>query len=103
MSAKTAPLEEVPQEGVDAEASAADVVSAAGAAEASAAGEEAASGRSGRLHSRPIQQRAPTAQGASFTTVPVAGGGISYPDSEHADLNLSLRGYSPTDVSCCPV
>ena len=41
----------------------------------------------------------PDSSGASFTTVPVTGGGISHPDSEHADLNLALRGYSPIDVA----
>ena len=102
MSAKAALLEEVPQEGVDAEARAADVVSAAGVAEASGAGEEQAAAESaadlaGAQSSNPAS--CADSSGASFTTVPIAGGGISYPDSEHADLNLSLRGYSPTDVT----
>ena len=41
----------------------------------------------------------PGTSGASFTTVPVTGGGLNHPDSEHADLNLALRGYSPTSVA----
>jgi hypothetical protein len=36
--------------------------------------------------------------GAQYSTVPVAGGGLSHPDSLHADLNLSVRGYSPANV-----
>jgi hypothetical protein len=31
--------------------------------------------------------------------VPVAGGGLSHPDLQHADLNLALRGYTPTSVA----
>jgi hypothetical protein len=36
--------------------------------------------------------------GAQYSTVPVAGGGLNHPDSLHADLNLSVRGYSPASV-----
>jgi hypothetical protein len=98
MSAKTAPLEEVPEEGGGEEASAADVVSAVGAAETAAAGEDETAAELAVVQpSDPAS--CPDSSGASFTTVPVVGGGISYPDSEHADLNLSLRGYSPTDVT----
>jgi hypothetical protein len=36
---------------------------------------------------------------ARYTTIPIAGGGLNHPDSQHADLNLMLRGYSPTTVA----
>ena len=90
ISAKMAPFEEVPQEGFAAEVSASDVVAAAGEA-------EAAADLVAAQPSDPVV--CPDSSGTSFTTVPIAGGGISYPDSEHADLNLSLRSYSPADVS----
>jgi hypothetical protein len=40
----------------------------------------------------------PQASDNSYTTVPIAGGGLTHPDSLHADLNLALRGYTPTDA-----
>ncbi len=40
----------------------------------------------------------PAASGATFTTVPVEGGGLNHPDALHADLNLALRGYTPANI-----
>lgn len=40
----------------------------------------------------------PAGSAAQYTTVPVDGGGLHHPDALHADLNLSLRGYAPTDA-----
>lgn len=40
----------------------------------------------------------PPSSANSYTTVPIAGGGLAHPDSLHADLNLALRGYTPTDA-----
>jgi hypothetical protein len=84
VSAKTAPLEDVPNQEVSAAA-----VSAGEVPETSTAGEDAAATEPAAC---------PGSSAASFTTVPVAGGGISHPDSEHADLNLALRGYAPASV-----
>ncbi len=81
MSAKSASLEEVPSQ----EASAAVVISAAN--------------DQAPAEPPPGAASCPDSSGASFTTVPVIGGGISHPDGEHADLNLALRGYSPIDVA----
>ena len=99
MSAKVAPLEEIPQEAADyneaspdsvANAAVSTAASAAGDADASATVEEPAA---------PEPATCPDSSDASFTTVPVAGGGINHPDGEHADLNLALRGYSPIDAA----
>jgi hypothetical protein len=46
----------------------------------------------------PASVSCPGGSDASYTTVPTAGGGLTHPDSLHADLNLAVRGYSPTDV-----
>jgi hypothetical protein len=46
----------------------------------------------------PVQASCPAASDRQYTTVPVAGGGLQHPDGLHADLNLSLRGYTPTDA-----
>ena len=89
MSAKSAPLEEVPNQ----EASAAAVIAAANEPAVAPDGEGAPAEQA------PDAASCPESSGASFTTVPVTGGGISHPDSEHADLNLALRGYSPIDVA----
>ena len=90
MSAKMAPFEEVPQAGGDEEANADAALSAASASVAPDAAEEPPA---------PGPASCPESSDASFTTVPVVGGGSSHPDGEHADLNLALRGYSPTDVA----
>lgn len=82
ISAKTAPVEEAP--GGEEMAAAAIAVDAAAAVQSA---EQA-----------PDPAACPGSSDATFTTVPVAGGGLSHPDSEHADLNLVLRGYSLTDV-----
>ena len=92
-SAKAAPLEEVPDDAVSAAA-----VSAAEVPEASAAGEDVAAPEPAPATAAEAAA-CPDSSGTSFTTVPIVGGGISYPDSEHADLNLAVRGYSPTDVT----
>lgn len=101
MSAKTMPLEEVPDAEAGAGAAGSASVSAAAAADAAAAGENEAA--ADQPADQPAEQPAieaacPESSGANFTTVPVTGGGISYPDGEHADLNLALRGYSPVDA-----
>jgi hypothetical protein len=41
----------------------------------------------------------PTSSDNRYTTVPVVGGGIDHPDAQHADLNLALRSYVPTEVA----
>jgi hypothetical protein len=51
------------------------------------------------LAAAPPSAECPTASGSQYTTVPVAGGGLSHPDLQHADLNLALRGYTPTSVA----
>lgn len=45
-----------------------------------------------------VMAECPPSTGNSYTTIPVAGGGLAHPDALHADLNLALRGYTPTDV-----
>ncbi len=94
MNTKSAPLEEVPNQ----EAGAAAAISAANDPAASA-GEEAAAAEQAPAEPPPDAVSCPDSSGASFTTVPVTGGGISHPDGDHADLNLALRGYSPVDVA----
>ncbi len=120
ISAKTAPLEEAPSEtsmGAAAFAST-DASVAANAGEEAAPAEPVAADQPPAdqppadqppADQPPVDQRptppltqppdpaaCPDSSGATFTTVPVAGGGISHPDGEHADLNLALRGYAPT-------
>ncbi len=34
-----------------------------------------------------------------YATIPVAGGGLEHPAEQHADLNLTLRGYLPTTAA----
>jgi hypothetical protein len=41
----------------------------------------------------------PPSSDNSYTTIPIAGGGLTHPDTLHADLNLSVRGYTPTDAA----
>lgn len=41
----------------------------------------------------------PQASSSAYTTVPIDGGGLSHPDYLHADLNLAVRGYAPTDAA----
>jgi hypothetical protein len=86
MSAKASALEEAAPE-------VAPEVAAAGAFEQ----EEAAAPLP--AEQAPDTISCPGTSGATFTTVPVTGGGINHPDREHADLNLPLRGYSPTSVA----
>ena len=40
----------------------------------------------------------PTSSGNTYTTIPIAGGGLEHPDGEHADLNLALRSYVPVEA-----
>jgi hypothetical protein len=69
-------------------AAVADVAAAQGFVEAAAPAEQA-----------PSDISCPGSSDSSYTTVPVAGGGINHPDGQHADLKLALRGYSPTNVA----
>lgn len=39
----------------------------------------------------------PVSSNNQYTSIPALGGPLSHPDSQHGDLNLSLRGYVPTD------
>jgi hypothetical protein len=41
----------------------------------------------------------PAVSGNQYTTIPVTGASIEHPDSQHADLNLALRGYVPADAA----
>jgi hypothetical protein len=40
----------------------------------------------------------PTSSSASFDLIPIQGSSTDHPDYLHGDLNLSLRGYSPTSA-----
>jgi hypothetical protein len=41
-----------------------------------------------------LASQCPTTSDQRYTTIPVAGGGLDHADSQHADLNLALRGYT---------
>lgn len=41
----------------------------------------------------------PTTSGRAYELIPVAGGGAEHPDYAHADLNLALRGFEPTNAA----
>ncbi len=83
LSAKTAPME----------VAVADVAAAQAFVEAAGSAEHAPAEQA------PADISCPETSGSSYTTVPVAGGGINHPDGQHADLNLALRGYSPANVA----
>ena len=83
LSAKTAPME----------VAVADVAAAQAFVEAAGPAEHAPAEQA------PADISCPETSGSSYTTVPVAGGGINHPDGQHADLNLALRGYSPANVA----
>jgi len=51
---------------------------------------------------RALEQMAaecPTTSGRAYELIPVAGGGAEHPDYAHADLNLALRGFEPTNAA----
>lgn len=50
------------------------------------------------IAAQPVASDCPTSSSNSYTTVPVAGGSLTHPDSLHADLNLAVRGYVPSDA-----
>ncbi len=41
----------------------------------------------------------PTASSNQYVAIPVAGGGLAHPPTQHADLNLTLRGYAAVDAA----
>jgi hypothetical protein len=45
-----------------------------------------------------LAAQCPTTSDRRYTTIPVAGGGLEHADGQHADLNLTLRGYTPVDA-----
>ncbi len=47
----------------------------------------------------PRTEQCPTTSTASFELIPVQGPPPDHPDFAHADLNLSLRGYTPVSAS----
>jgi hypothetical protein len=47
----------------------------------------------------PAAADCPASSDNSYTTIPIAGGGLAHPDALHADLNLALRGYTAADVA----
>ncbi|MCL4826224.1 MAG: hypothetical protein KJZ95_02585 [Caldilinea sp.] len=41
----------------------------------------------------------PISSSNQYVAIPVAGGGLDHPPAQHADLNLSLRGYEAIDAA----
>jgi hypothetical protein len=108
-------LSEIPPDVAQAEALAADTFAAAaadlGGAGARVAAAEVAAAEVATLEEFAAVAAAPApappvavadcpqTSGNTYTTIPIDGGGLTHPDALHADLNLSLRGYTPSDAA----